>query len=295
MSKKRNKEELPWVDIQLSAQEIAILNDEVSDISKLYIALSQRRDFSTGITGIRTKISGQALREIMDLQPRAGRIAKTFSNGQIFSLLRRMQSCGLIVSKSNYVFELPLAPKYESAQMRCDRGVTPGVTVGVTGKKSSSPPINLEENSKKQDLENRGVTVGVTGNCKTSVTPPNLSEDLSECINNEKNIVNKTLVRNPGFERFWELYPNGHRKGKKKAFESWKKNGLEELAEIINADVPRRALEDVGWLDGYIPNPTTYLNQQRWTDDVRRNRARSGAVASSEDANLEKWRKALYD
>lgn len=70
------------------------------------------------------------------------------------------------------------------------------------------------------------------------------------------------------FEQFWSEYPK--RVGKGGAFKLWKKIPATDRQAIL-ADLPVRRRTHDPWLsDGgkYIPNPTTYLNQRRWEDDI---------------------------
>jgi len=83
------------------------------------------------------------------------------------------------------------------------------------------------------------------------------------CENNKKESVER-------FEEFWQAYPSGYRKGgKKKARDIWKRKNLDKIADALIADVGLRAAKDRSWLDGYIPMTTTYLNQERWQDDIQ--------------------------
>lgn len=73
------------------------------------------------------------------------------------------------------------------------------------------------------------------------------------------------------FEKFWVEYPN--KKGKGKASDSWDKiNPSKSLIEkIIKAVKDQRESPD--WIkEGgkYIPHPTTWLNQCRWDDEVKK-------------------------
>ena len=70
----------------------------------------------------------------------------------------------------------------------------------------------------------------------------------------------------PAFSRFWSVYPK--KVGKQTAFKSWQLNGLEAKADGIIAHVEDRKQTDPQWVAGYAPHPTTFLNQQRWTDEV---------------------------
>lgn len=67
------------------------------------------------------------------------------------------------------------------------------------------------------------------------------------------------------FERFWEAYPR--KVGKKAAWASWKKArdkpSIERILQAVQVAKQTRK-----WREGIIPNPTTWLNQGRWADEV---------------------------
>lgn len=63
------------------------------------------------------------------------------------------------------------------------------------------------------------------------------------------------------FEQFWTAYPK--KTGKDAAFKSWKKL-KPRLDDVMFALSWQR--DSKQWSDGYIPNPSTYLNQGRWKD-----------------------------
>jgi hypothetical protein len=69
-----------------------------------------------------------------------------------------------------------------------------------------------------------------------------------------------------GFEDFWSVYPKKVKK--KKALEIWKRKRLHEKTDLLTKDVEFRIDHDDRWRDGYIPDPTTYLNGERWEDEV---------------------------
>jgi hypothetical protein len=54
--------------------------------------------------------------------------------------------------------------------------------------------------------------------------------------------------------------------------------------------VRERQRRDQRWLDGYIPNPTTYLNQERWEDEFSAPGGRGKQGASGVDEWLEQKR-----
>ena len=53
---------------------------------------------------------------------------------------------------------------------------------------------------------------------------------------------------------------------------AWDKGNLDEIADLIIADVIYRKKDHVTWLDGFIPYPSTYLNGRRWEDDIQTKR-----------------------
>lgn len=70
------------------------------------------------------------------------------------------------------------------------------------------------------------------------------------------------------FDEFWKSYPN--KVGKGAAEEAWKKKGCEKLlpqilVAIRDAKVSQAWTKDAGQ---FIPNPTTWLNQRRWEDEL---------------------------
>ena len=70
--------------------------------------------------------------------------------------------------------------------------------------------------------------------------------------------------RSLGFEEFWAVYPK--KRKKKTAFEIWKRKNPD--VSVLIADVRARIAGDKQWLKGFIPDPTTYLNGERWNDDM---------------------------
>ena len=69
------------------------------------------------------------------------------------------------------------------------------------------------------------------------------------------------------FEDFWEIYPK--KMARKVARESWKKINPKEHQAVLEGVMRARKSEQ--WMaDGgkYIPFPATYLNQERWADEL---------------------------
>jgi len=76
------------------------------------------------------------------------------------------------------------------------------------------------------------------------------------------------IAEPPGFVAFWAEYPK--KAGRKSALSAWQSKRLEPRADGLIADVRLRSGTDRKWLDGFAPNPATYLNQERWNDEIER-------------------------
>ncbi len=72
------------------------------------------------------------------------------------------------------------------------------------------------------------------------------------------------------FPEFWKAYP---RKVKKKtSLHLWKTKKLDLKCDELLHDIEGRLREDAQWKQGYIPHPSTYLSQERWNDEITRER-----------------------
>lgn len=91
-------------------------------------------------------------------------------------------------------------------------------------------------------------------------------EKRSKVKRKEKNLLTDEVEKN--FELFWAAYPN--KTAKKKAHDVWLK--LQPTGALFAAITQglEKAKRSAQWQkDGgqYIPHPTTWLNQERWTDE----------------------------
>ena len=87
------------------------------------------------------------------------------------------------------------------------------------------------------------------------------------------------------FEEFWSAYPK--KCGKKPCRQKWELHKLDLIADRIIKDVELRKRVHRTWIEGFVPNPLTYINQERWEDEVehvRENRKvrQSGAAVIAE-------------
>lgn len=68
------------------------------------------------------------------------------------------------------------------------------------------------------------------------------------------------------FETFWDLYPI--KKNKKRAVQIWRAHNLDKIADDILRRLVIQIEHDDDWLRGFAPHPTSYLNGERWNDEI---------------------------
>ena len=76
------------------------------------------------------------------------------------------------------------------------------------------------------------------------------------------------------FADFWSVYPKRVKKAEAK--KKWKAKRLDDKADEIIADVEKRKRSDGRWLDGFVPDPTTYINGERWDDEIEPRKGADG-------------------
>jgi uncharacterized protein YdaU (DUF1376 family) len=95
-----------------------------------------------------------------------------------------------------------------------------------------------------------------------------LDKMREEEIRKDKKINMPAAAIASRFNEFWKVWPAGQRKyGKEAAMASWGKQALDTEADVIIAHV-LKSRESEGWVAGYTPAPTTYLNQRRWDNQT---------------------------
>ena len=101
----------------------------------------------------------------------------------------------------------------------------------------------------------------------SSSSPSSLSLSLPSTSTSNKTTKDiATKVADSAFEEFWQSYPK--KVGKGQAQKTWDKLKIKVIDEILASLKWQRVCEQ--WQkDGgqFIPNPSTYLSQQRWLDE----------------------------
>jgi len=97
------------------------------------------------------------------------------------------------------------------------------------------------------------------------------------------------------FEKFWLVYPK--KVGKGEAYKSWRKINPPAVMidKLISAVEQQKKSEQWCKENGqYIPNPSTWLNQSRWDDELAVPKEQNFAEALAEYERLEALKEAKY-
>ena len=126
------------------------------------------------------------------------------------------------------------------------------------GKKGGRPK-SINTGEKTQSVIDRLANV----NQSESESNPN-QEPIT---NNHKPIKEKNIKKeNPDFDAFWKAYPR--KTAKKNAEQAWKKVST-PLDTILNAiDRQKKTQQWIKDNGAFIPHPATWLNQERWNDQL---------------------------
>lgn len=91
-----------------------------------------------------------------------------------------------------------------------------------------------------------------------------VNEYEDEDVNKDKiKTKNKDKMTESHFEKFWQTYPK--KEGKKPTRIKFLKLDVELFETIMYA--LEWQTQSKKWQDGFIPNPETYINQERWNDE----------------------------
>lgn len=102
-----------------------------------------------------------------------------------------------------------------------------------------------------------------------------IDTDLELELKKEKELkLKEKIEQETFFNTFWETYPK--KLAKKDAIKAFAKIKMtEELLQEITSSV--KAMKATkSWKEGYAPNPATYLNGERWKDEVPAERSNYG-------------------
>ncbi len=106
----------------------------------------------------------------------------------------------------------------------------------------------------------------------TAVENPPLTKKIDNKENNYiKNFRASAEAHDRAFDEFYKIYPR--KKNPKAARKAWKKIDPEKIPMIMEK-LKRQMKEDHQWQDAqFIPHPSTYLNGERWEDEITQHQA----------------------
>jgi hypothetical protein len=96
------------------------------------------------------------------------------------------------------------------------------------------------------------------------------NEKKDEIREEEDSTLLRSKPKPERFDEFWEAYPHrgGARRGKKPAQARYARIVAGGVLEQTIIDGAARSAKDRQVIDGYARDPTTWLNQEGWTDEV---------------------------
>lgn len=93
---------------------------------------------------------------------------------------------------------------------------------------------------------------------------PSTGIKMSHNIYNNNYKDNNIYMSEEDFDSYWNIYPL--KENKKKAKQVFLKIKKEFLPKILSAVEAQKKSQK--WKDGYVPHPTTWLNGERWEDQL---------------------------
>ena len=129
--------------------------------------------------------------------------------------------------------------------------------------------LEVDKNGSYTAKNNTGIPVGIptvsTG--KVRLGKDSIGKDINTISCNGNSIIEVLSKKEMWFESFWEIYPK--HQDKKKAKQKFLKlctdeKKYQEIMQGLRNVLPVWAKKD----NKYIPMPTTWLNGERWNDEV---------------------------
>ena len=265
----------------LSDAELSALRGLPYFVRCLYVlAIRPYMNFHTGMVGLGPRISYRALAEALYVEPHQGEIdAGPPHTSRLKRAVVRLENTGLVINRSvvtptdkQLIFFLPLAATDASARKK--PGPNPDHSAGLQPEPEDQAIIHFNSSHYVELREKPGPQPEPV-KTKNPVSPPISDNYQSEYVTPLPPAAGRSVHEETAttgaerFDEFWNAWPSGYRIGRKPCQAKWRRLRLDPLADSIIADVQRRQREDRGWLNGYIPNPLTYLTQARWNDDIR--------------------------
>ena len=117
-----------------------------------------------------------------------------------------------------------------------------------------------------------------------------LNKDITkERKEHNNNISSATEVAHTpsedSFDEFWKIYPI--KKNKIRAKKIWERKKCSTIVTLICKDILNRLANEAQWQDiEFIPHASTYLNNERWNDDVIYRRPKQASQGNGSFSNV---------
>lgn len=272
---------LPFFKLGLNADELHTLNLIFSfeANNKIYIGSSKY------LCDMLNYSKPRALRILKSLTDK-GYLKKEASNGRINSIY-----------KINHMFLYQQIKNNENYSQLADNKQSQNVTVNS----NKMLPLNISNSNEMLQIQSQNVTVNSNDLLPNKNIYKNNNKNIYAHLENEQvysheddiqkendslssNTIkqetknkaikkqNKELneLQEKQFDKFWQAYPK--KVSKKQAQKSWKKinPSLELFEKILKALEMVKQTEQWKKDNGkFIPYPATWLNQERWTDEIK--------------------------
>ena len=136
-----------------------------------------------------------------------------------------------------------------------------GLEIALYGKPLLGFPLYGKSHTKNTNNKNTKKDI-------MCVSPENDSLPIGKDKSKKISPINKKITPSK-FDKFWELYPSNANKGQAKT--KW--NALCASKECPTWKEIKKAVllqkKSEKWKAGFVPHPTTWINQRRWLDDPK--------------------------
>lgn len=220
----------------------------------------------------------------------------------ITSLPNIVKACGNGLTVQNVRTALK---KFENMNFLTDQSTKTGRLITI---------VNWQVYQGKREVDNRQPNSQLTDGQQTPNRQPNSqltsnnNDNNITMINNDNNNNNahareqtqnglEVNEKEKGFERFWELYPSKRKKPVARIAWMNMRVHSEEQYALINVAVERYKKTNQ-WQEEngrYIPDPDTFLQDERWTDEIKLSEAVQAADREAQEKdewiakNKERW------
>lgn len=179
----------------------------------------------------------------------------------LFAVLRKTYGWD---KKSDWISGTQLSELTGIMRHHCSRTTTKLASKNIIVKNGRKVGINKNVNEWK--IPKQVVPKQVQKNTQTGISDIPKQVHTKETITKETYTKESVFMLEEDFEKFWAAYPK--KKLKKDAKEIFLKLKRELLTEILDAVEAQKNSKEWTESTTYIPNPTTWLEKERWTDQL---------------------------